>query len=94
MAEEKKLTSIRISPTILRELKMLGVTHDRPLGDVIAALLWYAMKAPDYISHEESKDFLRVLRDQAFASTRNRSFWVGEPEPPETHYDPSEGTDD
>lgn len=61
----KKNTSIWIDPHVLKELKLLGVEHDKPIGDVIAALVRLA-KSDRYINDETFQSRFQALRDSAF----------------------------
>lgn len=92
MSHSKKMTSIRMEPRILKELKFLGVEHDKPLGEVIEALLEFS-KADQHVFDDDWNKRFRDLREDAFVNTGTIGGYAGEPKPEPDHFDPTEGND-
>ena len=74
----KKRTSIWIDPAVLRQLKMLGVQYDQPVGNVIEALVDFAGSAQG-IADEAFQRRFKALFDTAMANGGGRATFDGDP---------------
>lgn len=55
----KKVTTLRITPWILREIKLEAVRQEMSIGDLVEAM-WMVFRADKFCEHEE---FRRIFRD-------------------------------
>lgn len=74
----KTRTSVWIDPHILRELKLLGVMRNQPIGNVIEALLDFS-KMGQYITDPDFQRRWTALLATAFANAGQRATFEGDP---------------
>lgn len=75
----KKRTSIWIDQWVLRDLKLMGVERDQPIGNVIEALVAFA-KSGKHVNDPVFQRRWKALLDTAFANAGHRATIVGDPE--------------
>lgn len=63
----KKRTTVWIEPDVMKRLKYMGLDHDKPVGDVIEALIDFA-KSGQYIEDKVFRDRFEALLDTALAN--------------------------
>jgi hypothetical protein len=85
---EKKRTTVWIDPPVLKELKLLGVLHEQPIGNVIEALVDFS-KSAEFVSDPKFRKTFAALLEMAFANAGGRGVWEGDP--PEAGFDAGQG---
>lgn len=88
MTTSKKRTTIWLDPPVLRKLKMLGVVHNQPIGNIIEALVDFT-EAGQFIKDEALRNTFQNLLEMSLINAGRRATWEGDP--PEASIEAGQG---